>query len=114
MAKPAITWEGRRALTDNPNTNADTFKNAARELMDKSLLADAATFFSLANDEEALREIAELAVEEGNFFLFQAAAAKLGPESLGREKVEALREAAENSGKALYAERAAKYISEHY
>ncbi len=116
MAKSATTWEGRRALTDDPNTGAGTLKQAARELMDKNFLADAATFFALAaekGDQEAaaaLGEIAARAVEEGDFFLFQAAAAKLSPAPGRREQVETLLLAAEKNGKALYAARAAQYL----
>jgi hypothetical protein len=84
MAKSAMTWEGRRALTDNPNTDAGTFKQAARELMNENLLADAATFFALAGDTEALKEITAKAAEEGDFFLFQAAASKLDEEDISR------------------------------
>ncbi len=118
MAKSAMTWEGRRALTDDPNTGAVALKQAARELMDNNLLADAATFFALAHEKEAgkdketetaLGEIAARAVEEGDFFLFQAAAAKLGP-AMAREQLDALLLSAEKNGKALYAERAAKYL----
>ncbi len=116
MAKSAMTWEGRRALTDNPNTTPAAFKQAARELMEKNLLADAATFFALAadkGDEEAknmLGEIAAGAAEEGDFFLFQAALASLGPDFPVSEHAETLFTAAEKNGKAMYAERVAQFI----
>lgn len=109
MPKSGVTWEGRRALTDNPNTGAGAFKQAARELMDKDLLADAATFFALAGDAGALAAITARAAEEGDFFLFQAAS-KHAPEPVTRAQLETLRAAAEKHGKALYAERAAHLI----
>jgi hypothetical protein len=114
MAKPATTWEGRRALTDNPNAGAENLGRAARELADKNFLADAAAFFALAGDKEALAGLMARAAEEGDLFLFQTAAAALGPEAAAREQVEVLRAAAEKSGKALYAERAARYLNEHF
>ena len=109
MAKSADSWEGRRALTDNPNTSPEVSRNSARALMDLNLLSEAAIFFSLAGDKDGLREIIDLAVEEGNFFVFQQAASRLG-EEIDREKVRALIAAAEKNGRALYAEKASEYI----
>lgn len=110
MAKSAMTWEGRRALTDSPNTGAGAYSQAARELMDKNLLADAATFFARAKDLDGLREIAGKAVEEGDFFLFQAAASNLNEDDISSAQLMELRANAEKCGKALYAARAAKAL----
>lgn len=110
MAKSSATWEGRRALTDNPNTEAGAYKAAARELLEKNLLADAATFFAKADDKDSLRLIAARAVSEGDFFLFQAAAAHLDEDDISRAQLMELRANAEKGGKLLYAARAAKAL----
>lgn len=114
MAKPATTWEGRRALTDNPATSPQTYTAAARSLMEKDLLADAAVFFTRANDVEGLKELIDIAVKDGNFFLFQSAVSSLGPEAVESGQLEALKTAAEKNGRALYASRAAKYLADHF
>lgn len=113
MAKHATTWEGRRALTDSPATTPETYKKGARELMAQGNLAEAAAFFALAKDEEGLAEIADKAVGEGDFFLFQVSGLKLGPGYPAKEKLAALGEAAKAQGKGISAFRAAKYIEEH-
>lgn len=109
MAKSAETWEGRRSLTDNPNTSPEVSRNAARTLMEMNLLSEAAVFFALAGDNDGLREIIDRAVGEGDFFVFQQAASRLG-EKISRDKVRALIAAAEKNGRALYAEKASEYI----
>ena len=114
MAKSADTWEGRRALTDNPNLASEVFQNAARTLMEMDLPSEAALFFSRAEDEEGLREIIKKAAEEGNFFIFQAAASRLKEGRPSREELEALIAAAEKGGKALYAEKASAYLKDNY
>ena len=113
MPKSASTWEGRRALTDNPNTGADVYRKAARELMDNNALSDAVVFFTLADDQEGLVEILDLAARDGNYFIFQAVAAKL-KEKPAKAKAEALASAAEKNGQILYAEKANQYIAENY
>ncbi len=109
MAKSAETWEGRRALTDNPNPGREANLGAARTLMSMNLPSEAALFFSRAGDEEGLREIMDRAVEEGNFFVFREAASRLaGP--VDRRQLRNLIEAAEKNGRGLYAEQAAEYL----
>lgn len=111
MAKNAATWEGRRALTDNPNTPTQTYLNAGRSLTELDQLAEAAVMFGLAKDEAGLGKISDQAVDEGNFFLFQAVAARLGADNRPtRGQIQALIEAAEKSGKVLYAEKAKEYL----
>ena len=114
MVKSADTWEGRRALTDNPNLAPEVFQNAAHTLMDLDLPSEAALFFSRAGDEAGLREIIKKAALEGNFFIFQAAAARLKEGPPARQELSTLIAAAEKSGKALYAEKAAAWLEENY
>ncbi|MDL2226835.1 hypothetical protein LJB86_04190 [Deltaproteobacteria bacterium OttesenSCG-928-M10] len=112
MPKSASTWEGRRALTDNPNAGAEAYRKAARELLDNNALSDAVVFFALADDQEGLREILDLAVRDGNYFIFQAAAARL-KEKPAKDKALALASAAEKNGQILYAEKASQYIENY-
>lgn len=113
MPKSASTWEGRRALTDNPNTGSVSYRKAAHELMENNALSDSAVFFTLADDQEGLREILDLAVRDGNFFIFQAVAGRL-KEKPAKAKAEALASAAEKNGQIIYAEKAGQYIAENY
>ncbi|MDR1045752.1 MAG: hypothetical protein LBP33_11660 [Candidatus Adiutrix sp.] len=114
MAKTADTWEGRRALTDNPALAPEIFQNAGRTLMDMDLPSEAALFCGLAGDEAGLKEIVRKAVKEGNFFVFQVAASRLKAGRPARAELEALIAAAEKSGKKLYAGKAAAYLEENY
>jgi len=100
----AATWEGRRALTDDPATSPETFRRAGRELLEMNQLAEALELLGRAGDEEGLRLILERAVDEGHFFLYQGAAARLG--AVQRRDLEKLAEAAEKNGQALYAAQA--------
>ncbi|MDR2947332.1 MAG: hypothetical protein LBV79_11390 [Candidatus Adiutrix sp.] len=109
MAKSAETWEGRRALTDNPNTGQETALGAARTLMSLDSLSEAAIFFALAGAQDGLREVMNRAVEEGNFFVFQQAATRLG-EKGERAQLRSLIDAAERNGRGLYAAKAAEYL----
>lgn len=110
MAKNAAQWEGRRALTDNPATPASTYQKAALTLMELDQFCEAAAMCGRAQDNGALMAIIDKAVEEGNFFLFQAAASQLKDQKADRSRVMALISAAEKSGKLLYAEKAKKYL----
>ena len=107
MSKSAA-WEGRRALTDNPATSPEDFRRAGRELFGMNQLAEALELMVRAGDEEGLRLIMERAVEEGHFFLYQGAAAKLG--GVQRADLERLAAAAEKNGQALYAAQARTLI----
>jgi hypothetical protein len=113
MAKSAATWEGRRALTDNPSTSQDNYRSAARQLMDMGLLSEAALFFARAEDDEGLMAIIEQAMAEGNFFVFQAAASRLKNREVGRDQVQSLLAAAEKNGRLLYAEKATAWLNEN-
>jgi hypothetical protein len=106
----AVTWEGRRALTDNPATSPETFRRVGRELLELDQLAEAVEFLGRAGDEEGLRLILERAVAEGQFFLYQGAAAKLG--GLAKADLEKLAQAAEKNGQALYAAQARAFLAE--
>lgn len=110
MAKSAATWEGRRALTDNPETSPEVSSRAAEELMKMGLLSEAAVFFGLAGNEEGLMTIIDQAVEEGNFFVFKQAVSRLKEKKFDDEKVRTLASVAEKQGKALYAEQAMNYL----
>lgn len=109
MSKAAVSWEGRRALTDNPHRSGQALVKAAAELKEAGQLAEAITFFKLAEDQRGLAEIRTLAVEEGNFFLWQAA--QLG-KNFERTELEALAEAAKKNGRLLYEEKARQRLSE--
>ena len=100
----AVAWEGRRALTDNPAAKPETFRQAGRELLEMDQLAEALELLARAGDEEGLGLIRDRAVAEGHFFLYQAAAAKLG--ALQPADLENLAAAAEKNGQALYAAQA--------
>ena len=100
----AATWEGRRALTDNPAAGPEALRRAGRELLELDQLAEALELLGRAGDEEGLRLILDRAAEEGHFFLYQAAAARLGPPR--RADLEKLAAAAEKNGQALYAAQA--------
>ena len=110
MAKNAAQWEGRRALTDNPATSAPTYQSAALTLMELDQLCEASVMCGRAEDDDGLMKIIDTAVEEGNFFLFQAAASRLKEQKPDRSRVQALISAAEKGGKLLYAEKAQKYL----
>lgn len=112
MAISADTWEARRSLTDNPSTSPDTYRSAARQLVEMGLLPEAATFFAKAEDDEGLMEIINLAVSEGNFFVFQTAAALLRNREAGPDQVQLLIEAATKNGHGLYAQKAAAWLNE--
>ncbi|MDR2724520.1 MAG: hypothetical protein LBC90_00325 [Candidatus Adiutrix sp.] len=100
----ATIWEGRRALTDDPATSPETFRRAGRELLELDQLAEALELLGRAGDEEGLRLILERAVAEGHFFLYQAAAARLG--DVWRPDLERLAAAAEKNGQLIYAAQA--------
>lgn len=114
MANSPATWEGRRALTDSPQTSPETYRAAARRLMELDQLSEAAVFFGLAGDEDGLREIISLAAGEGNFFLFRQAAGYLRQGAVDRGQALDLKTAAENHGRILYAQQAAAYLEEHF
>jgi len=104
------TWEGRRALTDNATNNSGPLAEAARQLMGLDQLSEAVTLGILAGDDAFLKEIISLASAEGNFFIFNAAFIRLKDQSLDRSLVKTLKEAAEKSGKGLYAEQATAWL----
>lgn len=113
MAKSAATWEGRRAMTDSSSTSPDTYRSAARQLMELGLLSEAALFFARAEDDEGLMEIIDQAVAEGNFFIFQTAASRLKNREAGRDQVQSLVAAAEKNGRTLYSEKATAWLNEN-
>jgi hypothetical protein len=94
MGKPVTTWEGRRALTDNPAAGPAAYRNAGRALLELDQLAEAAVLCGRGQDDESLSRITDRAVEEGNFFLFKEAAARL-PDGVSPRRVRDLQEAAE-------------------
>ena len=106
----AVTWESRRALTDNPAAGPDTFRRAGRELLELDQLAEALELLSRAGDKEGLGIILERAVAEGHFFLYQDAASKLGGPA--RADLEKLADAAEKNGQTLYAAQARAVLAE--
>ena len=106
----AVTWEGRRALIDNPSASPEAFRLAGRELLELDQLAEALELLGRAGDEEGLAAILERAAAEGHFFLFQAAAAKLG--GPWRSHLEKLADMAEKNGQTLYAEQARAALAE--
>lgn len=110
MAKSATTWEGRRALTDNPATRPATYQSAAEELVKLGQLAEAAVFFGLAGDDQSLNTIIDQAVEEGNLFLFKEAFSRLHDTFPPRDRLRALKEAAERNGRFRYAEQTAAWL----
>jgi len=110
MANSAADWEGRRALTDNPNTSPQSYQNAARTLMELDQLCEAAVMFGRAADDDGLMEVIDKAVEEGNFFLFQAAASRLKGKKPVQEQLRSLIASAEKTGQALYAEKAKEHL----
>jgi len=112
MAISAATWETRRALTDNPTTSPDTYRSGGRQLMEMGLLSEAAIFFAKAEDDDGLMEIISQAVSEGNFFIFQTAAAHLKNREAGPDLVQALIEAATKNGRGLYAQKAIDWLAE--
>ena len=113
MSTSATTWEGRRALTDNPNTSAEIYQKVARQLLGDNALSDAVIFFTRADDQGGLEEILDIAVRDGNYFIFQAVAVKLKNKP-DKTKIEALALAAEKNGQIIYAEKANQYLAENY
>lgn len=113
MVKSAATWEGRRALTDNPATSPETYQTAARQMLALDLPSEAAVFFALAGDEEGLGEVLDRAAAEGNFFIFQAAASRRRDKTIDRQLVQTLAAAAEKNGRALDGARAAAWLKEN-
>jgi len=115
MAKSAALWEGRRAMTDNPATSPEAYKAAARQLLELDQLSEASVFFALAGDDEGLSDIINKAAAEGNFFIFQGAAARLkNPKAVRRTQAETLLAAAEKNGRALDSEKAAAYLKDNF
>ncbi len=110
MAKSSATWEGRRALTDNSNLGPETANAAAEELMRLDYLAEAAIFYDRAENDQGLMEVIKKAVEEGNFFVFQNAAARLRGARPDRAWAADLLARAEKTGKTLYAALAKEYL----
>ena len=113
MSPSPVTWEGRRALTDNPSTSPETFRRTGRELLSLDQLAEAIDFFARAGDVEGLRAALDRAIEEGHFFLFQAAIACLPGRPPERSGARRLLENAERRGLALYADKAREYLAAH-
>ncbi len=111
MGKPVITWEGRRALTDNPAAGPGAFREAGRELLEMNQLAEAAVLCGRGQDDESLSRIIDRAVEEGNFFIFKEAAARL-KDGISPHRVRDLKQAAERGGRQLYAEQAAAWLTD--
>lgn len=99
-------------MTDSPSTSPDTYRSAARQLMEMGLLSEAAVFFAKAEDDDGLMEIIAQAVSEGNFFIFQTAATQLKNREAGRDLVQALIEAATKNGRGLYAQKALDWLAE--
>ena len=110
MGKNAAQWEGRRALTDNSGTTSQTYRSAGRSLMEMDQLCEATIMCGRAEDDEGLMQIIEQAVEEGNFFLYQAAASRITGQKPDKSLLQALISSAEKNGKLLYAEKAQKYM----
>lgn len=113
MSKKFNTWEGRRALTDNYDSDPKALPQVARDLIKLNQLSEAASLAVLIGDQEILREIAGLASEEGNFFLFNYAWSRLQDKDVGRDLVRTLKEVAEKNGKALYQEQAVTWLAEN-
>jgi len=113
MSRSTLTWEGRRALTDNAAARPEEHKKAADELLEANALYDATHFFGLAGDQEGLNEVLEIAVRDGNFFIFKSVLPRLSQKP-SKDVIQALAEAAHKNGQLLYAEQAAAYIAENY
>lgn len=111
MGKSITTWEGRRALTDNPAAGPEVYKAAGRELLELNQLAESAVLGGRGQDEETLNRIIDRAVDEGNFFVFKEAAARL-KDAVSPHRVRDLKAAAERQGRFLYAEQAAAWLAD--
>ncbi|MGL4209823.1 MAG: hypothetical protein ACRCTY_10605 [Candidatus Adiutrix sp.] len=114
MLKKLATWEGRRTLTDNDQASPQTLKEAAAALMAADLLSDAIVFAQRAGDDDALLQIVDLAVKEGNFFLLKEAASKLKVAQINRNHLLDLITAAKTKGQFLYQAQAEQYLSENF
>ena len=110
MPQDYSTWEGRRALTDNPATTPEAFLRAGRGLLEQGHLVEAVEFLARAGDEEGLKAVQARAVAEGHFFVYQGAASRLPEGRLNRAEIQELMENAEKAGLDLYAAQARSFL----
>jgi hypothetical protein len=61
----------KRDLLHNPNASAEEIARHGRDYLEEARLVDALDFFEKAGNEEGLRRIKELSLEQGDPFLLQ-------------------------------------------
>jgi hypothetical protein len=113
MPENAAAWESRRALTDNPATSPETCQRIGRELLGLDLCSEATEFFARGGDDQSLREIMNRAIEDGDFFVYRGALARLADKTPAHDDIIKLRDNAEKRGKILYAAKAAAWSEEN-
>ncbi|MDR1486687.1 MAG: hypothetical protein LBT62_01640 [Deltaproteobacteria bacterium] len=106
-----LNWKAKRQLSENPNAGAESLTKAGEELLQAGFLADSLDFFQKASNNDMLRQILKLAVEQGDFFLYTKArsALKVEPEL---DDLKSLADNASQSGLFLHKSKAEALIEE--
>jgi len=61
----------KRDLLHSPNTSLEELSQYGREYLQANRLVDALDFFEKAQDQEGIRQVKKIGLEEGDFFLLQ-------------------------------------------
>jgi tetratricopeptide (TPR) repeat protein len=61
----------KRDLLHSPNTSPEELSQYGREYLQANRLVDALDFFEKAQDQEGIRQVKKIGLEEGDFFLLQ-------------------------------------------
>lgn len=105
-------WPARRALFNQNNVNPEALKAGAAELVRADYLADAIDFLARAHDDDGLRQLLPLVVEEGNYFLFKMIANNLKTEYQPQADLQKLLKNAAQLGLQQYAEQARAHLEQ--
>jgi hypothetical protein len=70
MAK-IVSCLKKRDLLHGPNTPPEELSQYGREYLQAHRLVDALDFFEKARDQEGIRQVKKVSLEEGDFFLLQ-------------------------------------------
>ena len=106
MAK-VLDCLNRRQMLNSTSISATKLSELAREFAGQGFLSDAVDFYAKANDQEGLAQVLNLAVDEGDYFLFTRIKKTLGL-PIEPEDCQRLADRAEELGKLAFAGQARK------
>jgi hypothetical protein len=106
-----LNWKDKRQLLENSHLSPESLTDAGQELLRAGSPVDSADFFQKAAKTEKLRELKQLAVDEGDFFLYTKVRLALG-EKPQINDLKSLAAKASQSGLYLYESKAQSLLEE--